>query len=161
MSHRRSARGFTFVELLCTIFLLTILAGVAMPVAYVMEKRARELELRQELRTMRRALDAYHFTVLIFKQQGVELEEGIDAAGWPEELEILVEGVDNVASADSDKTLKFLRRIPKDPMTGEAEWGMRSAAQDPDDNLWDGTHVFDVYSLADGEGLDGTEYSTW
>ncbi len=147
--------GFTLVELVCCTFLLTIMAGIALPVAHTMQRRARELELRQDLREMRRAIDAYHFTIKAVPTA----QENATAEGWPEELEILVEGLD--LGLAKEVKVKFLRRIPRDPMTGEAEWGKRSTKQDADDDSWDGVNVFDVFSLAEGKGLDGTEYKTW
>jgi len=154
-SGRRIQRGFTLVELVCCLFLLTIMAGIALPVAHTMERRARELELRQDLREMRRAIDTYHFTVKAVPSAQHDTTSG----DWPEELEDLVEGLD--LGLAKEIKVKFLRRIPKDPLTGEAEWGLRSNKQASDDDSWDGVNVFDVYSLAEGKGLDGTEYKTW
>jgi general secretion pathway protein G len=154
-SSARRERGFTLIELLCTATLAAVLAGIALPVQHVMERRSRELELRQNLRTLRRALDSYHFTI----QMLPGAKKDATAGNWPDDLEVLVEGVDP-GTAKPIK-IKFLRRIPIDPLTREAEWGKRSDRQDPDDDLWDSVNVFDVYSLAEGKGLDGTEYKTW
>ena len=154
-SGRATQRGFTLVELVCCVFLLTIMAGIALPVAHTMERRARELELRQDLRVMRRAIDTYHFTIKAVPSA----QHDATAGDWPEELEDLVEGLD--LGLAKEIKVKFLRRIPKDPLTGEAEWGKRSNKQASDDDSWDGVNVFDVYSLAEGKGLDGTEYKTW
>lgn len=148
-------RGFTMVELMCAITLASLLAGVALPVQHVMMRRAREIELRQSLRTMRRAIDAYHYTV----QAVPTAKKDATAEDWPEELEVLVEGLD--LGLAKEIKVKFMRRIPKDPLTGTDEWGKRSNKQDPDDDLWDSVNVFDVFSLAEGKGLDGTEYKTW
>lgn len=157
--HRRagagSKRGFTLIELLCCVFLLSLMAGVALPVAHVMDRRARELELRKDLRVMRRAIDAYHFAVAQLPGADVNAT----AEGWPEELDDLVEGFD--PGGAKPITVKFLRRIPVDPLTGEQEWGFRSHKQESDDDSWDGVNVFDVYSLAEGKALDGTEYKDW
>jgi general secretion pathway protein G len=109
---------------------------------------------------MRRAIDTYHFVVTVKAPQLESTASGdVAAKGWPEELEDLVEGID--LGLGADKRLRFLRRIPDDPLTGEPEWGKRSSSQDPDDDLWDSTNVFDVFSLAEGEGLDGTPYVEW
>ncbi len=150
-----TARGFTLVELMCAITLASLLAGVALPVQHVMMRRAKELELRQALRTMRRAIDSYHYTV----QSVPTAKKDATAEDWPDELEVLVEGLD--LGLAKEVKVKFLRRIPKDPITGSDEWGKRSNKQDPDDDLWDSVNVFDVFSLAEGKGLDGTEYKTW
>jgi general secretion pathway protein G len=150
-------RGFSLVELICCVTLLVVMAGIALPVMHVMQRRAAELELRQTLRKMRRAIDSYHHTVKVVPSA----QQNLDAAAgfWPEELEVLVEGVD--LGLAKDIRVKFLRRIPRDPITGEEEWGMRSSKQEPDASTWDGVNVFDVYSLADGEALNGTEYRDW
>ena len=150
-------RGFSIVELICCVFLLSVMAGIALPVAHVMDRRAAELELRQTLRRMRRAIDAYHHTVKAVPS----VQQNLDAAAgfWPEEMEVLVEGID--LGLAKDIRVKFLRRIPRDPITGDTEWGMRSSKQEADASTWDGVNVFDVYSLAEGEGLDGTEYREW
>jgi len=148
-------RGFTLVELICVSTLLILMAGMALPVAHVMERRARELELKQTLRRMRRAIDAYHWTV----KQVPTAKKDATAEDWPEDLDVLVEGLD--LGLAKEIKVKFLRRIPVDPLTGEAEWGKRSSKQDVDDDSWDGTHVFDVFSLAEGKALDGTEYKDW
>lgn len=153
MSHNQ--RGFTLVELGCCIFLATLLAGVALPVQHVLQRRARELELRQDLRLMRRAIDSYHYTV----QTVTSAKRDATDEDYPPDLDVLVEGLD--LGLAKEVKVKFLRRIPRDPLTGKDEWGKRSSKQDLDDDNWDSTHVFDVYSLAEGTGLDGTEYKSW
>lgn len=151
----RSQRGLTLAELICTAALMSVLAGLVLPVAHTMERRARELELRQTLRMMRRAIDAYHQTV----QAVPSVKKDATAGDWPEDLDVLVEGVD--LGLAKEVKVKFLRQIPRDPLTGEAEWGKRSSKQDRDDDMWDDQNVFDVFSLAEGTALDGTEYKTW
>lgn len=145
--------GFTFVELVLTVSLMAMLAGVALPLASTMERRTRELELRQDLRLLRRAIETYHLTVEIHPAPSVNLT----AEGWPEDLDVLVEGIDLGLPVKT----KFLRRIPVDPFTKKAEWGKRSKKQDPDDSMWDGVNIFDVYSLAEGTALDGSRYREW
>ena len=148
-------RGFSLVELCATIFLLGIMAGIALPIAHTLERRARELELRRVLREMRRAINEYHHVV----QTVPTAKQNATDEDWPEDLDVLVEGLD--LGLAKEVKVKFLRRIPVDPLTGEAEWGKRSSKQDRDDDSWDNSHVYDVFSLAEGKALDGTEYSTW
>lgn len=152
---RADERGFSLIELTATMFLIGLMVGIALPVVHTMERRAKELELRQHLREMRRALDSYNSLILRFPAA----KEDATDADWPEDLEVLVEGVD-LGQAKEIK-VKLLRRIPVDPLTGEQEWGKRSINQDLDDDSWDNEHVFDVFSLAEGEALDGSEYKTW
>jgi general secretion pathway protein G len=134
--------------------LLVILAGVALPVARNSVKRGKEIELRLHLRQMRNAIDEYK---RYSDAQLIPIELGAD--GYPTELEALVEGVEIVGQID--KKVRFLRRIPVDPMTGEAEWGMRSFQDDPDSSSWGGEDVYDVFSLSEGVGLNGVPYAEW
>ena len=134
--------------------LMTILAGVALPMAKFTVKRGKEIELRQSLRQLRNAVDEFKR----FSDAGlIPVELGTD--GYPEDLEILVEGVDLVGQID--KKMRFLRRIPLDPMTGETEWGLRSFQDDFDSSSWGGENVYDVYSLSVGDGLNGEPYAQW
>jgi general secretion pathway protein G len=150
----RGAGGFTLVELVMVCALLVVLAGVALPVTRFTVKRSKEIVLHQELREMRNAIDEYKR----FCDLGlIQVELGTE--GYPPDLETLVDGVDLVGQVD--RRMKFLRRIPVDPMTGEAEWGLRSFQDDPDDNSWGGEDVYDVYSESDGVGSDGIPYSEW
>jgi len=157
LSIRSNGKGLTLVELLCALTLMALMAAVAMPVAHVMHRRAKELELKQHLRTMRRAIDSYHQVILMVP--GAKQNASATDEDWPEDLDVLVEGLD--LGLAKEVKAKFLRRIPVDPLTGEAEWGKRSNKQDEDDDLWDSQNVFDVFSLAEGKALDGTEYKTW
>jgi len=154
---RRSERGVTFLELIATAAILAILASAIMPLARVGVKRQKELELRRTLRDLRTAIDRYKTAV----DQGLigGTDNQLGSEGYPPDLETLVEGVDQVGQLDHK--LKFLRRIPVDPMTGEAEWGQRCYQDDADSRSWCGKNVWDVYSLSRGEGLDGTEYREW
>jgi general secretion pathway protein G len=157
--HRRRAAvgvagGYTLVEMSIVVVLLSILALVALPVSRYTSKRLKEAELRQELRTMRNAIDEFKR----YSDAGlIPVELGTD--GYPAELEVLIEGVDIVGQVDMEK--RFLRRIPADPMTGEAEWGLRSYQDEPDSTSWGGENVYDVYSLSEGAGLNGVPYSQW
>jgi general secretion pathway protein G len=133
---------------------LAILAAAALPVVTFTWKRTREAELRQHLRGMRNAIDEFKR----YSDNGlIPVELGTD--GYPADLEPLVEGVEVVGQVDMRK--KFLRRIPVDPMTGEAEWGLRSYQDEPDSTSWGGENVFDVHSLSEGVGLNGVPYSQW
>lgn len=150
----RAAAGFTLIEMVIVAALLGILVTMTLPVAKYTVKRTKEMELRRGLRTLRNAIDEHKR----FSDAGlIPVELGTD--GYPAELEVLLEGVDVVGQVD--RQVKFLRRIPVDPMTGEAEWGLRSYQDDWDSDSWGGENVFDVYSLSEGVGLDGVPYREW
>jgi general secretion pathway protein G len=146
--------GFTLAEMVMVAALLVILAGVALPVARNSVRRGKEIELRLHLRQMRNAIDEYK---RYSDAQLIPVELGSD--GYPTELEQLVEGVEVIGQLD--KEVRFLRRIPVDPMTGEAEWGLRSFQDEPDSTSWGGEDVYDVYSLSAGVGLNGVPYEEW
>lgn len=152
---RRGALGLTLLELVVTVAVLSILAAMVLPIAKVTLKREKEMELRRALRLMRNAIDEYKK----YSDAGLIQKRGLTSLGYPEDLDILVEGVSQVGAID--KKLRFLRRIPIDPMTGEAVWGKRSIQDDHDATSWGGENVFDVYSLSPGTALDGTAYSDW
>ena len=150
---RRQA-GYSLAELVMVAAVMVILAATVLPVARFTHKRARELELRAALREMRYALDEHKR----YSDAGlIPIELGTD--GYPKELEALVEGVALVGQVD--KKVRFLRRIPRDPMTGEAEWGLRSYQDEPDSESWGGEDVYDVYSLSGGTGMNGVPYREW
>lgn len=147
-------RGYSLVEAVVVAAVLAILAAAALPVVKFTVTRNKEADLRQHLRTMRDAIDEYKR----YTDNGlIPVDLGTD--GYPPELEVLVEGVDVVGQVDMKK--KFLRRIPVDPMTGEAEWGLRSYQDEPDSSSWSGENVYDVYSLSEGVGLNGVPYAQW
>jgi general secretion pathway protein G len=148
---RSGERGLTLVELIVTVAILTILATAAVPLARFQVKREKERELHYDLWMMRDAIDKYKDAA----DRGA-FQIKLESQGYPPDLETLVNGVDV-----QGKKLKFLRKIPVDPMTGQADWGLRSMQDDPDANSWGGQNVFDVYSKSDGTALDGTKYSTW
>ena len=151
-AHRSpSERGLTLVELIVTVAILAILASAAVPVTMFTVKRERERELRRYLWEMRDAIDHYKDAADMHAFQ-----TKVDSQNYPPDLETLVNGVDV-----QGKKVKFLRRIPIDPMTGKAEWGLRSMQDDPTSDSFGGQSVFDVYSQSQGTGLDGTKYSTW
>ena len=153
-ARRRNAAGFTMVELAVVAAMIAILAAMAVPVARYSVRRQKELELRHQLRTMRDAIDKY-------KQLSdaglIPLEVG--GEGYPPDMDAMVKGVNLVGQVT--KKQKFLRRVPIDPMTGQAEWGLRSYQDEPDSFAWGGQNIYDVYSLSDKKGLDGTLYKDW
>lgn len=151
---RHRNRGYSLAELVMVCAVLTILAGVALPVAKFSVKRAKEAELRSSLRQMRNAVDEYKR----YSDAGlIPVDLGTD--GYPPDLETLVEGVDLVGQIDT--RARFLRRIPIDPMTGDVEWGLRSYQDEWDTTSWGGENVYDVFSLSEGVGLDGVPYNQW
>lgn len=154
----RKIAGFTFIELLVTTAVLMVLASAALPLARVTVKRQREVELRRSLREMREAID--RFKDMADTQIIAPSEVQFGSEGYPASLTILVEGVTRNNDATGTK-IKFLRRIPIDPMTGTADWGMRSYQDSRDSTVWGGQNVYDVYSKSDGTALDGTKYKDW
>ncbi|MCD4721223.1 MAG: type II secretion system GspH family protein [Desulfobacula sp.] len=146
--------GFTLIEMMATLAIISILATGIIPLSQVVYKRTKELELRNDLRVIRTALDEHKKLV----DQKI-IPVSATASGYPEDLEILVTGVD-LKTATGEKK-KFLRRIPKDPMMEEGDWGLRSYADDPDSTIWGGQDVYDIYSLSDKQALDGTYYRDW
>jgi general secretion pathway protein G len=154
----RSAEGFTFVELLMTALIVLILASAAMPLAKVTMQRQREGELRRTLRELRTAIDKYKDSVDNGLIAGTDVKLGSE--GYPADLQTLVDGVTKNGDATGAK-LKFLRRIPIDPITHGTEWGLRSYQDAPDSKNWGGQNVFDVYTKSEGKALDGTTYKDW
>jgi general secretion pathway protein G len=154
-------KGLTFIELLITITVLAILASVIMPLSQMTVKRQKELELRRNLRIIRTAIDGYK---KVWDEGRIIKKFG--ESGYPPELSILVEGVDDAKSPESGKKIRFLRRIPRDPMEPdktlppEETWGLRSYESDPD-NPREGDDVFDVYSKSEEIAIDGTFYYSW
>ncbi|MGD0095814.1 MAG: prepilin-type N-terminal cleavage/methylation domain-containing protein [Terracidiphilus sp.] len=144
-------RGLTLVELIVTTTILAILAAAAFPVARFQVKRQNERILRYDLWMMRDAIDKYKDAA----DKGA-FQTKLDSQNYPPDLETLVSGVEV-----QTKKVKFLRKIPKDPMTGNAEWGLRSMQDDPGSTSYGGQSVFDVYSKSTGTALDGTKYSDW
>jgi general secretion pathway protein G len=141
-------------ELVMVAAVLTILAGVALPAVKFTARRSKEMELRQDLREMRAAIDEYKR----YSDMGlIPVDLGTD--GYPSKLDVLVDGVE--IAGQVDRKLKLLRRIPVDPMTGEDKWGLRSYQDEPDASSWGGENVYDVYSLSDGVGLNKVPYRKW
>lgn len=161
----RRARGFTLVEMLVTIAILAVLATAIMPLAKVAVKREKEIELQRNLRLLREAIDAYK---KLADEKKIEVEE--DSYGYPPDLETLVKGVELKAGeqagpsqerSEEPKIIKFLRRIPRDPMTNSTDWGLRSYQDEPDADVWGGENVYDVYTKSNATALDGTKYRDW
>ena len=152
-------RGLTYLELIATTTILIIMASAIMPMARVTYRRHKEIELRRALREVRNAIDRYKLAVDQGQIGGTDVKLGSE--GYPPDLETLVKGVNRVGVVGVERKLKFLRRIPVDPMTASEEWGMRCYQDDPDDTSWCGQNVWDVYSKSGAKGLDGTLYKTW
>jgi general secretion pathway protein G len=148
---RPGERGLTLVELIVTVVILSVLASAAVPIARFQVKRQNERYLRYDLWMMRDAIDHYKDAA---DRNAFQIK--LDSQGYPPDLETLVNGVDV-----QTKKVKFLRHIPVDPMTGKAEWGLRSMQDDPKSDSYGGQSVFDVYSKSQGTALDGTKYSDW
>jgi len=148
-----ASRGFTLVEMIAAMTILLLLTTIALPMAAVVVKREKEGELREDLRTMRNAIDRYKD----FADRGM-IPTDMDTYGYPPTLETLVKGVPLKGSKDK---YKFLRKIPVDPMTGDTEWGKRSMQDDPDSQSWGGQDVFDVFSKSQGTGMNGIPYVDW
>jgi general secretion pathway protein G len=147
---RRTQRGFTLIELIVATMILVILVGAAVPIARNAVARERERELRYDLWMIRDAIDRYKDAA---DRGAFQIKLGSE--GYPPDLDTLVTGVDV-----QGKKLKFLRKIPVDPMTKQ-EWGMRSMQDDADSTSWGGQSVFDVYTKSDQTALDGTKYKDW
>ena len=143
------------VELIVSFTIMALLTTMAVPLAAYKVKRDKERELRYALREIRKAIDAYKDASLANK---IDVKLGTE--GYPESLEILVQGVKMSQSPDG-KVIKFLRRIPMDPMTGTYDWGKRSMQDDPKSQSWGGQNVFDVYTKSTERARDGTPYAEW
>ena len=154
---RRSERGTTFIEVLAVAAIIAILAAAVLPLSRVTRQRQREIELRRSLREIRTAIDRFKEGVDRGQIGGSDVKLGSE--GYPQSLDTLVEGVAQVGRPGFK--LKFLRRIPEDPFSGKAEWGMRCYQDDNDSSSWCGDNVYDVYSLAEGAALDGTKLKDW
>jgi general secretion pathway protein G len=156
---RRAERGVSLVEMACATAVIAVLASLALPVANTMGKRQRELELRKSLRQIREALDRFQVDTERYPGIRTKYLDADNAEGYPEKLEWLVEGVD-IGDAAGTK-IKYLRRLPRDPITGDPEWGTRSSRDGPEALFSDGINIFDVYSKSDKIGLNGVPYRKW
>jgi len=165
---RTRERGFTLVEMIVTMAILSVLAWSALPLAKIAVQREREVELRRSLRLIRDAIDAYK---KLSDEKKIEVKE--DTEGYPPTLDVLVKGVELQAGADQTggnpsgskskgkKVVKFLRRIPRDPMTDSLDWGLRSYQDSSDSDKWGEENVYDVYTKSQAKALDGTRYRDW
>lgn len=155
-------KGLTFIELMVTAAILVILSALVLPVARFAIQRQKEIELRRSLRTLRDAIDAYHDAAMPTTPGALpkfQVKYGTD--GWPPELKNLVEGETLIGDVNGKK-IKFLRRLPLDPMTNSYEWGMRSTQDESDSTQWGGENVWDVYTKSTALALDGvTHYNEW
>jgi general secretion pathway protein G len=159
-SGRGSARGFTLLEIIIVITILSVLTAAAIPMVRNTVRREREAELRLALRQLRQAIDRYK-EYAERNPNAIPIEWRTETR-YPKELKLLVDGFTpaNVVGT-SEARVRFLRRLPIDPLTGTTEWGMRSYKDKPDSTSWGGEDVFDVYTKSDGEALNGTKYRDW
>jgi general secretion pathway protein G len=155
---RTGALGFTFIELLVATAVILILASAAMPLVQVSIRRQREVELKNDLRAMRAAIDKFKDYADTGRIAAMDLQFGSE--NYPKSLQQLVDGV-ALANDASGRKMKFLRRIPVDPITGTTDWGLRSFQDPPTATTWGGQSVYDVYTKSEGKGLDGTKYRDW
>ena len=155
---RALERGYTFIELLVVSAIVMLMASAVMPLARVTATRQREADLHRALREVRTAIDKYKDAA--DSQQIASLEVKAGSEGYPADLQVLVDGV-AVQNDATGRKLKFLRRVPVDPMTHSMEWGMRSYQDEPNATRWGGQNVFDIYTKFEGTALDGTKYRDW
>jgi len=152
--------GFTLIEMLVTLTVLAILASAIIPLGQMALKREKEIELKRDLRLLREAIDAYK---KMADEKKFEFEE--ETMGYPPNLEILVKGVETKVEEEgkeaTTKVVKFLRRIPRDPITGTLDWGLRSYQDKPDSTNWGEENVYDVYTKSQGTAIDGSKYKDW
>jgi general secretion pathway protein G len=160
MTHylRRSSSGFTFIELVITTGVLMVLASAAIPLARVSIRRQQEAELHRELRLMRAAIDRFKDAADAGQIAATQLQFGCE--NYPASLQMLVDGVPRANDA-SGRVIHFLRSVPIDPIMKTTDWGLRAYGDPPDTTTWSGSCVYDVYTKADGKGLDGTKYRDW
>lgn len=152
----RGSRGFTLVEMITVVVIVSILAAVAMPLAKTSIQREREIELRRALRVLRTAIDDYQTFVT---ENKIKVDE--DSYGYPEKLKVLVEGIEYKDKDNKSRVRKFLRRLPVNPFDPEMDWGLRSYQDKFDATTWGGQNIWDVYCPSGKRALDGTFYRDW
>jgi general secretion pathway protein G len=145
----------TLVELIVAFTIMLILSTMALPLARMKVRREKERELHRALDEIRAAIDRYKDAA----DSGKLGPQKVEAEGYPPDLQTMVDGVKMAGTVD--KKIRFLRRIPRDPMTGQTEWGLRAMQDDPTSQSWGGQNVFDVYSKSTDTALDGTKYADW
>ena len=155
MRRRGSRSGLTLIELIVAFTIMFILTGMALPLARVKVRREKERELRYNLREIRSAIDRYKDAA----DRGLLGPQKLESEGYPPDLQTMVDGVKMQGTVD--KKIRFLRRIPRDPLTGQPDWGQRAMQDDPASQSWGGQNVFDVYSKSMDTSLDGSKYSDW
>ncbi|MCK5057440.1 MAG: type II secretion system protein [Candidatus Aminicenantes bacterium] len=156
MGCKNRTRGFSLIELLIVVLIISILALVAIPMVETSVKREKEIQLRRNLRTIITAIDEYRKFIIKNK-----IEHDEDTYGYPETLETLIDGIEYEDKQGEDRIQKFLRKIPVDPMTNSYEWGLRSYQDKRDSTSWSGDNVYDVYTKSERKALDGTYYKGW
>jgi len=162
MASRSLRKGFTLVEMIVALTILSILAWSALPLGKIAIQREKEVELRRDLRLIREAIDAYK---KLSDEKKIEVKE--DTEGYPPTLEVLVKGVEVQGQEQTEgkskgkRTVRFLRRIPRDPMTDSLDWGLRSYQDSSDSDKWGEENVYDVYTKSQAKALDGTRYRDW
>jgi len=149
-------RGFTLIELIIVVLIISVLAAVAVPMVETSVKRGKEIELRRNMRVIIDAIDEYKMFVT---KNNIQVDD--DTYGYPETLEDLINGLEYKDKQNNRKVKKFLRKIPIDPMTNSTEWGMRSYQDKPDSTSWGGENVWYVYTTSERKALDGTYYKEW
>jgi general secretion pathway protein G len=155
---RTASSGYTFIELIIVSTMIFVLAAAIMPLTKVTMQRTREAELRRALREMRTAIDKFKDAADQGLIGSLDIKPGSE--NYPADLDVLVEGV--IAANDATgRKLKYLRRVPTDPMTNSTEWGLRSYQDDSKSTRWGGQDVFDVHSMSEGTALDGSKYKDW
>jgi general secretion pathway protein G len=161
MARSRSDSGFTLLEMIIVLMVMAILATATYPLVRNTVRRERETDLRESLRQLRKAIDDYKRFNDQSGGQAIPIQWRTKS-GYPKELKILVEGFipANVVGTEGAK-VKFLRRMPRDPMTDSTEWGLRGSDDEPDSTSWSGEDIFDVYTKSDDTALDGTKYKDW
>ncbi|MBI1822873.1 MAG: type II secretion system protein [Nitrospirae bacterium] len=159
--YREREAGLTLLELMVTLSIIMILASMVIPFSKMAARRAKEYELHQTLRTIREAIDEFHQDFLTIPYKGSTIANDIAGeSGYPKSLDILVKGVKNPRSPKETVT-RYLRKIPIDPMTKNAEWGLRCNSDEPDSENWCGDDVYDVYSKSSNTAIDKTKYRDW